>query len=93
MKVVSVSELQSNLTEYVREVQQGGEIQVQDRGAMVARLVPPSAPCEDQERERLVRYGLLKPGNGESAAILDEAPLELPVSISDALEEDREDRM
>ena len=93
MKVVSVSELHSNLTRYVREVQQGGEVHVQDHGAVVARLVPPSAPCEDRERERLVRKGLLKPGRGASAAILEEAPLELPESISDALEEDREERL
>lgn len=93
MKVVSVSELQSNLTQYVHEVQQGGEVHVQDRGAVVARLLPPPAPCEDRERERLVRNGLLKPGSGTSAAILEEAPLELPESLSDALEEDREDRL
>ena len=91
MKVVSVSELHSNLTQYVREVQQGGEVQVEDRGAVVARLVPPSAQCEDRVRERLVQNGLLKPGNGASAAILEEAPLELPASVSDALKEEREE--
>ena len=92
MKVVSVSEFQSNLTQYVREVQRGGEVQVQDRGAVVARLVPPAVQCEDRVRERLVETGLLKPGRGASAAILEEAPLELPVSVSDALKEDREER-
>lgn len=93
MKVVSVSEFQSNLTEYVREVQQGGEVHVKDRGAVVARLVPPSAQREDRDRERLVRNRVLKPGKGASAAILEEAPLELPGSLPDALKEDREDRM
>ena len=93
MKEVSVSEFRSNLTQYVREVQHGGEVHVQDRGAVVARLVPPSAPCEDRERERLVRNGLLKPGNGGSAAILEEPPQELSGSIADALQEDREDRL
>ena len=93
MKVVSVSEFQSNLTQYVREVQLGGEVQVQDRGAVVARLVPPSAQCEDRVRERLVGKGVLKPGKGASAAILEEAPLELPGSVSDALKEDREERL
>ena len=92
MKVVSVSEFQSNLTQYVREVQRGGEVQVQDRGTVVARLVPPAVQCEDRVRERLVDNGLLKPGRGVSAAILEEAPLELPVNISDALKEDREER-
>ena len=92
MKVVSVSEFQSNLAQYVREVQRGGEVQVQDRGAVVARLVPPSVQREDRVRERLVETGLLKPGKGASAAILEEAPLELPASVSDALKEDREER-
>jgi len=66
MKVVSVSEFQSNLAQYVREVQRGGEVQVQDRGAVVARLVPPSVQREDRVRERLVETGLLKPGKGAS---------------------------
>ena len=90
MKVVSVSEFRSNLAEYMREVQQGDEVQVRDGGTVVARLVPPCAQSEDGVRERLVRNGLLKPGSGASAAIL-EAPLELPGSISDALKEEREE--
>ena len=93
MKVVSVSELQSNLTRYVREVQRGGEVEVQDGGAVVARLVPPSAQCEDRARQRLVRNGFLKPGSGTSSAILEEPPLEVPASISDALKDDRDERL
>ena len=93
MKVVSVSELQSNLARYVREVQHGGEVEVQDGGAVVARLVPPSAQSEDRVRQRLVRNGLLKPGSGASSAILEEPPLKVAGSISDALKDDRDERL
>ena len=44
-------------------------------------------------RERLIRAGLLKPGAGSAAAILESLPLELPVSLSEALAEDRADRL
>ena len=42
MTTVSISELKANLSRYVREVRRGGEVQVLDRGAPVARLVPTS---------------------------------------------------
>ena len=93
MRVVSIAEFQSNLTQYVSEVQHGGEVQVHDRGEVVARLVPPSAECEELVREQLVRGGLLKPGSGEITTILEDPPLELPVSISDALKDDRDERL
>ena len=44
-------------------------------------------------RERLIRAGLLKPGAGSAAAILESPPLELPISLSEALAEDRADRL
>ena len=44
-------------------------------------------------RERLIRAGLLKPGSGSAAAILESPPLELPVSLSEALAEERADRL
>ena len=56
---------------------------------------PPPHGGDDRRgvRERLTAQGLLKPGTGNAAAILDEPPLVLPTSISDALAEDRNDRL
>ena len=97
MTTVSISELKANLSRYVREVRRGGEVQVLDRGAPVARLVPPAAVSSSQDnrgvRDRLIRQGLLRPGKGAAGAILNEPLLALPVSLSEALAEDRDDRL
>jgi prevent-host-death family protein len=96
MQTVSVSELKAHLSRYLRDVRRGGEVQVLDRGRPVARLVglasEPAAP-DDEERERLVRAGILRPGTGDSAFLLDTPPLELGADLSGALDEDREDRV
>ena len=93
MTTTSISELKANLSRYIREVRRGGEVQVLDRGAPVARLIPPSTSDDGAVRERLISAGLLRPGMGGAASILDEPPLVLPVSISQALTEDRTDRL
>ena len=95
MSAVSISELKANLSRYVREVRRGGELEVLDRGVPVARLVAVGAGSEgfDQSRKRLIGSGVLRPGAGNARAILDEPPLVLPVRISDALLEDRADRL
>ena len=93
MTSVSISDLKANLSRYLREVRRGGEVQVLDRGAPVARLVPPETDDDEGIRDRLVGTGMLRPGVGSSAAILDEPPLELPVSLSEALIEERSDRL
>ncbi len=92
MTTVSISDLKANLSRYIREVRRGGEVQVLDRGTPVARLAPPVAGG-DSLRETLVRTGLLRPGKGQSVAILDEPLLELPASLSAALMEERTDRL
>ena len=90
MSTASVSELKANLSRYLREVRRGGEVEVLDRGAPVARLVPPVAGDDRGIRERLIGAGLLRPGAGSAArAILESQPLALPVSLSEALAEDR----
>ena len=87
-----MSELKARLSHYLREVRRGGEIQVLDRGNPVARIVP-LAGSGDKNRERLISSGLLRPGRGNPAVILDKEPLKLPVNISETLAEDREDRL
>ena len=98
MSKVSISELKANLSRYIREVRRGGEVQVLDRGAPVAWLKPAAglegdADAQESLRAMLVADGVLRPGSRRSAAILDEPLLELPVSISAALVEDRNDRL
>ena len=93
MSTVSISELKANLSRYLREVRRGGEVQVLDRGAPVARLVPVAASDGEGIRQRMIATGLVRPGNGAAAAILDEPALGLPVSVSEALIEDRTDRL
>ena len=96
MKTVSVSELKAHLSKFLREVRRGGEIQVLDRGVPVARLTnpgPASSAQEDQRRRRLVSAGILRAGSGKVAAVLKGKPLALPVSLSDALDQDRNDRL
>ena len=93
MTTVSISELKANLSRYVREVRRGGEVQVLDRGRPVARLVPPAAEDNREVRERLISQGLLRAGKGGAGAILNEPPVVLPVSVSEALAADRDDRL
>ena len=93
MTTVSISELKANLSRYVLEVRRGGEVRILYRGKPVARLVPLAEEDNRGIRERLIRQGILRPGKAGAAAILDEPPLVLPVSISEALAKDRDDRL
>ncbi len=92
MAVASISELKANLSRYLREVKRGGEIEVLERGRPVARLLP-AVTDGDDDLDRLITLGLVKPGRGDPAQILDHPPIELPVSIREALEEERADRV
>ena len=93
MTTVSISELKANLSHYVREVRRGGEVQILDRGKPVAKLVATAAGEDQGARERLISQGVIRPCRGGAAAILDKPRLVLPVSISEALAEDRKDRL
>ncbi len=94
MTTVSISELKAGLSHYLREVRRGGEVQVLDRGKPVARLVGPAVKEDDDEdlRTRLISAGVIRPGKGGMARILDEPPLALDARLSEALAEDRADR-
>ena len=93
MTTASITDLKANLSRYLHVVRRGGEVQVLDRGTPVARLVPPTANDDEGIRERLIAKGMLRPGKGSAAAILDKPPLALPVNLSEALAEDRTDRL
>ena len=93
MTTASVSALKANLSRYLRHVRRGGEVQILDRGVPVARLMAPKPGDDDELRDRLVRDGLLRPRADPATSILDSPPLELPTCISQALAEDRADRL
>ena len=99
MKTVSITELKAHLSKYLREVRRGGEIHVLERGVPVARLTPlpgadASLTTNDQaDRQRLIRAGILRAGSGNMASLLKAPPIELQINLSEALEQDREDRV
>lgn len=96
MSTASVSELKARLSAYLREVRQGGEVQVLDRGKPVARLVPLASDRSDenhdenQRRQRLIASGMLRPGTGID---LSTSPLPASIELDQALEEGRADRL
>ena len=92
MATASISDLKANLSRYLRVVRRGGEVQVLDQGTPAARLMPPTANDGEGIRGRLIAKGIVRPGKGSAAAILDKPPLALPVNLSEALAEDRTDR-
>ena len=94
MSRISVSKLKARLSQYLREVRRGGEVEILDRGVPVARLTGlPSPQRADDRRKRLIRSGVLRPGRGNVRFILATPPIELSTSILEALEEERDDRV
>jgi prevent-host-death family protein len=94
MTTVSITELKARLSEYVREVRRGGEVQILDRGTPVARLVGLAVSTGGEGRRRqLVRDGVLRPGEGGALAAVETPAIEVPSGLSGALEADREDRL
>ncbi|QBI20775.1 type II toxin-antitoxin system Phd/YefM family antitoxin [Egibacter rhizosphaerae] len=93
---VSVSEFKARLSRYLREVRRGGEVQVLDRGRPVARLTAMpggEAPDSDAHREHLIRSGTLRAGTGEPWSAVAAPPIQTSAEVSDALAEDRADRL
>lgn len=56
--VVGIRELKNGLSRWVAKVRRGTEILVTDRGAPVARLVPPRGP---DALQALIEAGLIEP--------------------------------
>ena len=58
----NVAQIKARLSEYLRQVKDGGEVVITERGIPVARLVP-LAPEEKRatREERLVRSGAIRP--------------------------------
>jgi prevent-host-death family protein len=96
MKNIPVTELKARLSQYLRAVRMGEEVQVLDRGVPVARLVPIleiEKGGDEAARDRLIQEGVLRGGTGFSPALLEEAPFQIPGGFADSLESEREDRL
>lgn len=77
-------------------VKRGGEVQILERGVLVARLVPVRADAQEKKsarRSRLIRSGVLHAGNGNIAELLEMPVREVRARLTEALLEDREDRV
>ena len=94
MKSVSISDLKANLSRYIRAVRRGDEVQVVDRGVPVARLVPLARTrgADADRLARLVRSGVIRAGTAEPVGLLDEPPIRIEGSLSEALAADRRAR-
>lgn len=92
MERIGVRELRQHASRYLARVKSGETVEVTERGKLIALLVPPNPATT--ARERLIAEGRLLPGRG--------GPLRLPTpvlplpgapSISQALDEQREERL
>lgn len=62
---VTVTELEADLSESLRQVKAGEEVLVTEHGRPIARIVPLSVPLvHDAEVHRLIEKGILKPASG-----------------------------
>ena len=90
-KTVGVRELRQNFSRFLKEVKAGETFHVTERGRIVAALGP--ARKEPNSIEELIAQGVLRPPRLD---LLDLGPpLENPrgISLSEALEELREDKI
>ncbi|MES1210387.1 MAG: type II toxin-antitoxin system prevent-host-death family antitoxin [Pseudomonadota bacterium] len=95
MKTVSVSDLKAHLSQYLRIVQRGSEVQILDRGVPIARLIAVAgASARDGRLDRLVAAGMVRRGTGNMREFIAKAPIVAPgADVQGALDEDREDRV
>ncbi len=88
---VGVRELRQNLSKYLRRVESGASLRVLDRGRPVALLAP--LPGETRSLDDLIRDGQAIRNRGNLAAIKPLARKKAGKSLSEALEEQREERL
>ncbi len=88
---VGVRELRQNLSVYLSRVLRGETFEVTDRGRPVAVLTP--LPDRADPLARIVAEGRARPAVGDLRKLGPPLKLKTDVSISDALQEQREDRI
>jgi antitoxin (DNA-binding transcriptional repressor) of toxin-antitoxin stability system len=94
MKVVGLRELKNRLSEYVRQVRNGEEVLVTDRGAVVAELGPPGRTAMDGAAPAglidLATRGLVTLGAPNDGAVYPKLPPALtPGRLTKLLDEER----
>ena len=71
MKTVSLVQLKSQLSSYLKQVKAGQTVLITERGQPVAKLVPlGSGERPEGRRKRLAQAGLLQPGSGKIPRLL-----------------------
>ena len=93
MERIGIRELRQNASRYLERVKKGESFEVTQRGVPVAMLTPAQKPSL---YDRLVVEGKIIPGNGKLSEWLDaNPPLPSPpgMSVSEALQEQREERL
>jgi len=92
MERVGVRELRQNLSVYLRRVKRGEALEVTERGVSVARLEP--ILDESDPIARLQARGLtLRRGQGSLADLLPPPQVDLERSLSEILDDLREERL
>lgn len=85
MKRVKIAELKDHLSQYLREVERGGEVEVTDRERPIARIVPANLAAASVE--------VIPPTRPFSSVRTKRfAPAGWPVSSTDLLLEERQRR-
>lgn len=97
MRKIGLRELKNRLSHYIRQVRSGREIQVTDRGEVVAELVPPRhAGRGTDARKRLAelaRRGLVRLGKPNDPRVYRRLPrLVPPGTVQRLLDEERGER-
>ena len=92
MEWIGIRELRQNASRYIERVKKGESFEVTQRGIPVAMLTPAQKPSL---YDRLVAEGKLIPGLGDLTEWLRENPPQpsrTGMSVSEALQEQREER-
>jgi prevent-host-death family protein len=94
MSRVGLRQLKNRLSHYVRQVRAGHEIQVTDRGEVVAELVPPRGAATGREGlAELARRGLVTLGLPNDPKVYQPMPRLLkPGELQRLIDEERGER-
>lgn len=88
METVSIRELKSGLSGYLRRVRSGASVIVTERGRAIARIAPVDVPADVEWAHALVIAGRAQWSGGKPAGVVRPARVKGP-SVSAAVLEDR----
>lgn len=88
---VGVRELRQNLSVYLRKVSRGRDLEITDRGKLVAMLIP--ASDQMTELQRLIASGRATPAKGNLADLGPPLKVKLDRPLTEILNELREERL